>query len=106
MFAVKIVDFGTADDFDTLNRRERYETEKYIMTSVNHPNVVTVRNIINMGEQQPYPYTDTPENTYLSPERIYIFMDFAEGGSLTGYIDCSVQPYIKIQFIRQLFAGK
>ena len=117
-FAVKMIDFAEDDLSDndsyqstgkyTLERRECYETEKWILTSVHHKNLVTTRQVINMGEQRQFEFIDHPGNYYLSPDRIYIIMDYADGGDFESWWKKharGLDPYVRIYMIRDLFAG-
>ncbi|XP_054159204.1 tyrosine-protein kinase Fyn-like [Oppia nitens] len=107
-FAVKIIDFGDKSDDDTLKARETFETEKYILTEVNHPNVVVVRMAINMGTVRSFPFRANKGAEYLSPERVYLFMDFADKGDLQTFVDNHWQtmtPNLRINWIIELFSG-
>lgn len=106
MFAVKILDYG---DKETRERRERFETEKYILSNVYHKNIVSIRMIINMGEQIAVPFKDNPQQTYLSPERVYMIMDYSTEGELQYWLNRNyktLEPSIRISLIRDLFFGK
>ena len=117
-FAVKITDFAedemNDDDsyqstgMDTLERRESYETEKWVLTSVHHKNLTSIRQVINMGEQRSFQFMENPDSWYLSPDRIYIIMDYADGGAFEKWWpkhNRGLDPYIRIYLIRGLFAG-
>ena len=108
-FAVKVIEFGDAMDSDTRDRRERFEMEKFILTDVFHKNIVTIRMIINMGEMRSVPFRDEPSKTFLSPDRVYMIMDFADGGELDSWLNENynkVEPSVRINLIRDLFFGK
>lgn len=117
-FAVKMIDFAADEISDSdsyasnsteiLERRECYETEKWILTSVFHKNLCTTRQIINMGEQRPFQFLHNKDNWYLSPDRIYIIMDYADGGELEDWWQRhgkGIDPFLRISLLRQLFAG-
>ena len=109
MFAVKIIDFGSKPDSETMNAREMVETEKYILTNASHRNITSIRMIINMGNMEAFPFKNDPSLTYLSPDRIYLIMDYADGGQLQEYLDKNIgkiEPYQRINMIRDLCGGK
>ena len=109
MFAVKIMDFGSKPDEQTRGMREMFETEKFILTHASHRNIVCIRMIINMGSVRSFAFRDNPSVTFLSPERIYMIMDFADGGELETWLDknCTkMEPAQRINLIRDLFFGK
>ena len=104
-FAVKVIEFADDEQYS----RERIETEKCILTKAFHKNIVSIRMIINMGEIRPFPFEDDPSKTFLSPDRIYMIMDFADGGELELYLDkkdYKLEPALRLNFIRDLFFGQ
>ena len=108
-FAVKIMDFASKPDDETRDMREMFETEKFIITDASHRNVVSVRMIINMGNVRSFLFKDNPSLTFLSPDRAYMIMDFADGGELDDYLEkngARLEPSQRINLIRDLFFGK
>lgn len=125
-FAVKIIDFKQVLQMTTTSYpssgppklttpptgasdeiREMTETEKFIVTNTDHPNVVSVLMIINMGEPKIHTFKGAPTNTFVSTPRVYIFMELADGGSLAMWLpgNRDMEPSLRISLIRDLFRG-
>lgn len=108
-FAVKLIDHKTCPNHPIAPpQKELTENEKFIVTNVNHPNVVTVKFVINMGEQKLESFENSPSNAYICSDRVYIFMELADAGCLETWIarnGRSMDPWIRIRLIRDLFRG-
>ena len=88
--------------------REQTEAEKFIVTNINHPNVITVKYIINMGEQKIYSFEDSPTNSYICSDRVYIFMELSPIGCLEDWLkdnNTTMSAYQRIGLIRDIFNG-
>ncbi len=66
-------------------KREDLEKEKKILGLLKHRNIVKVLMIVNMGELREVEYKYNPNKYFLSPDRIFIIMDFAKYGHLSQY---------------------
>ena len=120
-FAVKVIDFtidpttqqpmparGTRST-PLMERRSRVcaETEKYIVTNINHPNLVDIKYIVNMGDLSARQFEEDTSRGYYSPQRIYIFMDLANS-SLEDWLTNHRQGMLaddRIRIIRGMFHG-
>src|SRR4051812_12818281 len=103
------MDFGSKPDERTHEMRQKIETEKKILNTVEHKNICCIRMMINMGGYRNFPYKDNPRAMFQSPERIYLIMDFANCGALDNFLDKrgkTLDPWQRINWIRDLFAGK
>ena len=120
LFAVKIIDFkkdmlvsdqpipGTPDTGDSEEAKEMTESEKFIVTNAQHPRIVEVKMIFNMGEPKIHTFVEAPANTYVCYERVYIFMELSDGGTLSHWLPRRLKgmnPWLRIRLIRDLFDG-
>ena len=111
-FAVKSVDFTKNDPFFSSSegkqkKRDSYEMEKHILTICDHPNIVTIRMAINMGEVGLFANYSTGK-TYLQLQRVYLIMDFAELGSLGPWLWTNKNSMLtteRMQMTVDLFKG-
>lgn len=124
-FAVKIIDFQK-DPFGTASgtpkpvpqpgltgpglrhSKETTETEKFILTILDHPNVIKTRYIVNMGEPRVHKFAKDPKACFISHERIYIFMEHADGGAIKDWLvkhKPKMSAWTRIRFVRELFSG-
>ena len=124
-FAVKIIDFKRklssspgasplsaptmgATGSELREVKEATETEKFIITQIEHPNVLSARYIFNMGEPRIHTFKGEPDAQYISHDRVYIIMDYADGGALNYWLRKyrnQMSAFTRIRFVRELFAG-
>ena len=105
-FAAKFVDFkSVSDENEAKGLRDSYEIEKYIMNFAVHPNIVSIRFAFNFGQQNQC-ILEYSNHRYLSYDRLYLFMDYADLGDLFKYMrNNSIDDYTCLKFTRQLFSG-
>lgn len=102
-FAVKCIKFSRINSIEEMTdiqyaQRLKIEDEKYISTHVNHPNIVTTRVVIFVGQLTEIPYRD-PERqgeVFVSHERVYMFMDYANLGTLRSYLTNLITSGIRL----------
>jgi hypothetical protein len=77
-FAVKYIEFD--EDIDV--SYDAREVKKYILTQVNHSNLVYIQMNINMGDFRILEFKDRLGHFFQSFDRIYLFMNFADLGNI------------------------
>ena len=105
-FFVKMVECKVGDQMSDM-KREMFDIERYILSSLRHPNVITLRYFFSMGQRTQGRYKNNPSISFPSAERQYMILELAELGDLESFLENNqVSEELCLILIRDMYFGE